>query len=535
MKTKKIITVLFLILCISCATVPITGRSQLMMMSKAEEERIGEGAFYHFIIPFRNQGKMIFRDDPRPEMRQYGFRVNRVLAKIMEATGWHTEYKWKFSIIDEPKKINAAMFPGGKMVVYTGMLNFIKSDDELASVIGHEMAHAIARHGAERYSQTSLVKLTAAVVDIAVASSQKTSKYGEQIHVAFGLGAQFGILLPYSRVHENEADYIGLLIIAKAGYDPKGAIQFWERMEREQPYREIEFLSTHPSYGTRISNLNQWLPLAMEYRINPLKPLPTKKESKEVPFKQKPAPSPTPAPAPAPVPLPPREAPKPEPKIVKVEKKSPQIQERSDAPILQVGDSWRFRNEYDKEWEFKVARLEGDLYIIEGPDPGELFAYDKNTMDIKFKLDQKGNAIQTIYDTRLYFDFPLYIGKKWMQMVTAPITYGDLTPYTYIREYKCVSYESVTVEAGTFKAIKIKYKSTNITKGVSGDGWIWYSPEIKKHVKAVFEGSYFIRVPNYELVSFKLSEEIPSSPEIKSSPQETDIPSKPQPSERERP
>ncbi len=330
-----------------------------MMMSKAEEERIGDVAFHNFIIPFRNQGKIIFNNDPRLEMRQFGFRVNRVLGKIMEATGWHTEYKWKFAIIDEPKTINAAMFPGGKLVVYTGILNFIKSDDELASVIGHEMAHAIARHGAERYSQRNLVKLTAAVVDIAVASSQKTSRYGEAIHAAFGLGSQFGILQPYSRLHENEADYIGLLIMARAGYDPKQAIQFWERKEKENANRVIEFLSTHPSHGTRIQNLREWLPLAIEYRENSSKPLPTKKERIEAPKEKKPTPPVTPIPMPTP--LPPTEAPPKGPEIKVAGEKPTQIPDRMGSPVLYVGDSWRFRNEYSQEWEYKVAKVEDYL------------------------------------------------------------------------------------------------------------------------------------------------------------------------------
>ena len=103
MRAAKITLIVFLMLCFSCATVPITGRSQLMMMSKAEEERIGEGAFYNFIIPFRNQGKIIFSNDPRPEMRKYVSRAYRVLDRIMNATGWKWEYKWKCAVIDEPK------------------------------------------------------------------------------------------------------------------------------------------------------------------------------------------------------------------------------------------------------------------------------------------------------------------------------------------------------------------------------------------------------------------------------------------------
>jgi hypothetical protein len=227
--------------------------------------------------------------------------------------------------------------------------------------------------------------------------------------------------------------------------------------------------------------------------------------------------------------------------FIKVAERTPtQIPDRIESPVLNVGDSWKFRNEYDKEWEYKVAKVEGDLYIIEGPDEGELFAYDKSTMDIKFQIDKEGKAIQIIHPTDLYFDYPLYVGKKWEQMYTLlpiHIKKPGVFPYsTILREYKCVSIEDVKVKAGTFKALKIKYKSTNITRGASGDGWIWYSPEMKRHIKAVFEGSYFAgMVSDYELASFKLKQEQVSPKEIKPSSEGEDISSKVQPSEAERP
>lgn len=263
---------LFLLLCLGCATVPVTGRTQLMMISKAEEERIGTVALESFITPLIKKGKIIRPDDQRPHAQTYHRRIKTIGGKIVDAAGWRGEYDWAYVIVDEPKTINAGMYPAGKLVVYTGILDFARSDDELASVIGHEVAHAIARHGAERFSQITTLQFTAAALDVALGSTQ----YKEAIHVAFGLGTQFGVLLPYSRLHENESDYIGLLIMAKAGYDPQAAIQFWERMERDHSKTQIEFFSTHPSYGTRITNLKRWLPQALEYRANPSKPLPTK-------------------------------------------------------------------------------------------------------------------------------------------------------------------------------------------------------------------------------------------------------------------
>ncbi|MCX8116565.1 MAG: M48 family metallopeptidase [Desulfobacterota bacterium] len=274
----KLFVLLIGLLVTGCATAPITGRSQLMMLSKAEEERLGEAAFLQFSKPLWDKGHIVRRDDPRPEMRGHLLTVNRVFGRILEATGWKDEYKWRFIIVEDSKTVNAGMFPGGKMVLYTGLLNFVKSEDELAAVIGHEIAHAIARHGAERYSQILAANLAIAAVDVAVASSKKYSKYEGAIMIAVGLGAQLGVLLPYSRLHEHEADYIGLLIMSKAGYDPNGAIHFWERMERESKGFQIEYFSTHPSYGTRLTNLKKWLPQASQYREKPWMPLPEKKQ-----------------------------------------------------------------------------------------------------------------------------------------------------------------------------------------------------------------------------------------------------------------
>ncbi len=252
-----------------CASVPVTGRSQLMMLSKQEEVKLGDTAANAFTAQMVKQGKVIRTNSSEERHQDLHRLVRRIYSRILEACGWQNEYKWQYLIVDDPKVINAAMFPGGKMVVYTGIIHFAKSEDELATVIAHEIAHGIARHGAERYSQHLAVNLAATVLEATLANSKNYPLY----MAAFGLGAQFGVLLPYSRLHENEADYIGFLAMAKAGYHPNAAIQFWERMEKEARFKSIEFFSTHPSYETRLTRLREALPLAMEYRNNPSKPL----------------------------------------------------------------------------------------------------------------------------------------------------------------------------------------------------------------------------------------------------------------------
>jgi predicted Zn-dependent protease len=166
------------------------------------------------------------------------------------------------------------MFPGGKMVMYTGMLKFLKDDDEVAAVIGHEMGHAIARHGSERYSQATLAEAALTALGAAVGGRE----YGPAVVAAAGLGAQVGVMLPFSRLHEEEADFIGFLAMAKAGYDPQAAIRLWTRMEKEHGSSRLEFLSTHPNPGTRVNNLQALLPYALKFREQPSLPFPKSKE-----------------------------------------------------------------------------------------------------------------------------------------------------------------------------------------------------------------------------------------------------------------
>ena len=184
-------------------------------------------------------------------------RVRRIGARIAPAVGRDLpNADWEF-VVFESAQVNAFALPGGKVGVYTGLLNFADSDDELAAVMGHEIAHVSARHGAERASQS----LGVAVLGAGVAVATEDSKYRDAINAAFGLAAT-GTVLKYSRDHESEADRIGLLYMARAGYDPAAAVRFWRKMAaREQSgVRMPEWLSTHPADETRIARLERWLP-----------------------------------------------------------------------------------------------------------------------------------------------------------------------------------------------------------------------------------------------------------------------------------
>lgn len=234
----------------ACATVPETGRSQLIFLSESQEAQLGLEAYQEVL-----KDKKISKDPEANAM------VRRVGERIARASG--KSYDWEFTVIDEPKTINAFALPGGKVAVYTGILPVAETDAGLATVMGHEVAHATARHGAERMSQAQVTQL--AVLGGGLALGGGDPQRTKAVVGALGAGAAIGVILPFSRKQESEADRIGLRYMARAGYEPEAAITFWERMEavsRERGGRPPEFLSTHPSGETRIAQIRGWLPEA---------------------------------------------------------------------------------------------------------------------------------------------------------------------------------------------------------------------------------------------------------------------------------
>ncbi len=161
------LSVIILISC-GCSTVPITGRTQLMMISKVEETNLGNKAAAQFLSGYGNKDKIIKNDDPSINAVSLRQKVGKIYGRLVRSCDLGDEYSWKFIIVDDPNVINAGMLPGGKMIIYTGIINYSKSDDELAGVLSHEMAHAIARHGAERFSQNMLVDMTASALNVAL-------------------------------------------------------------------------------------------------------------------------------------------------------------------------------------------------------------------------------------------------------------------------------------------------------------------------------------------------------------------------------
>ena len=247
-------TLLALLALAACSTVPYTNRSQLMIMSAGEEAALGAQAYKEVL----SQSKI--EKDPR---------VNEVVLRVgkrIAAAADRPDFQWEFVVIDDPKQANAFALPGGKVAVYTGMFPVAETEAGLATVMGHEVAHALARHGAERMSQATGIQVVGTAAAVALGASG-TSGITQQVAMeAFGLGAQVGVMLPFGRQQESEADHIGLILMAKAGYDPAEAIGFWERMdERSGGGAPPEFLSTHPNHGTRAKQIAEWLPEANTY------------------------------------------------------------------------------------------------------------------------------------------------------------------------------------------------------------------------------------------------------------------------------
>jgi len=241
----------------ACQTVPITGRSQLLLLSEADEVRMGLQSYEEVLR------KAKLSTDPA-----LNEKVGRVGTRIAEATG-RKDLQWEFKVIED-QQANAFALPGGKVAVYTGILPITRDDAGLAAVLGHEVAHAIARHGAERLSQDMLVQVGLAATMTAL--SNRDPKTVQSVGALLGAGASVGLLLPWGRSQESEADHLGLIYMAKAGYDPHAARDLWVRMAEASKGsgKPPEFLSTHPSEATRIKQIDGWIPEAMKYyRPNP--------------------------------------------------------------------------------------------------------------------------------------------------------------------------------------------------------------------------------------------------------------------------
>lgn len=260
---KRVVSIITLLTLLqACATVPVTGRKQLSLVSSAEMNQMSAQQYQEVI----KTGPLSTNQEQTALIKRVGVRIQKAVEQYMADKGASDQlqgFNWEFNLIQDDKTVNAWCMPGGKVAFYTAILPICKDELGVAVVMGHEVAHAIANHGRERMSQGLLAEF--GMSTLGTAMGQNPSATQQIFMQAVGMGTNVG-MLKFSRAHESEADHMGLIFMAMAGYDPATAPKFWERMASlsggQQP---PEFLSTHPSHETRIKDLEGWIPEAMTY------------------------------------------------------------------------------------------------------------------------------------------------------------------------------------------------------------------------------------------------------------------------------
>lgn len=261
----KVILVSALLVVESCATVPLIGRKQLSLVPESSMLELSLTNYNDFL----KANKLSTNQEQTATIKRVGAKMSAAVEKYLSENGFAdrvADFKWEFNLV-QSDELNAWCMPGGKVVFYTGILPVTKNDAGVAVVMGHEIGHAVARHGNERMSQQLVQQYGAQIGGVAVAELFKTNpeKAGAIFQTAYGLGTQYGIMLPYSRQQEYEGDKLGLIFMAIAGYNPNEAVGFWERMAAGSKSKTPEFLSTHPVEENRIAAIKAFLPEAMKY------------------------------------------------------------------------------------------------------------------------------------------------------------------------------------------------------------------------------------------------------------------------------
>lgn len=266
MKTYRITSSLLLVAAIllaaiGCSKVPLTGRQQFSLIPESTLSQMSASEYQSFL----SKSQVVNSGTDAQMVKTVGQRISQSVQTYLtqnKAGDRVKGFKWEFNLI-ESKEQNAWCMPGGKVAVYTGLLPVTKDETGLAIVMGHEIAHAIAQHGNERMTQGLLQQLGA--IGLAVALQNKPAQTQDLFMQAYGIGSQVGLLLPFSRKQESEADQLGLIFAAMSGYDPNQAVPFWERMSKIGGAAPPEILSTHPSNSTRIADLKKFMPTALKY------------------------------------------------------------------------------------------------------------------------------------------------------------------------------------------------------------------------------------------------------------------------------
>lgn len=264
---KKFVKVLFSVAVLflvfqACTVVPLTGRKQLSLIPESEMISMSLTSYTDFM-----KENPASSDKKNSDIvREVGSNISAAVIKYFTSINLISRldgYQWEFNLVKNDSTPNAWCMPGGKVVVYSGILPYTQDKNGLAVVLSHEIAHAVARHGNERMSEQLLAQYGSVALNEII--KQKPEQTKGIFNSAYGLGTQFGVMLPFSREHELEADKLGLIFMAMAGYDPRTAVAFWERMSSMGGQKPPEFMSTHPSDATRINKIKAALPEALQY------------------------------------------------------------------------------------------------------------------------------------------------------------------------------------------------------------------------------------------------------------------------------
>ncbi|MFZ7114801.1 MAG: M48 family metallopeptidase [Bacteroidota bacterium] len=260
MRSQKIKALSIALLFTACSTVPISNRKQMNLLPESQMVSMSLTSYQDFL----KQHPPVTGTPEAQMVKNIGAKIQSAVVNYL---GQHkmgdrvAGYKWEYNLVNSPE-VNAWCMPGGKVVVYSGILPLTQDEASLAIVMGHEIAHAVARHGNERMSQMLMQQAGGMALDVAL--STKSAETKNMFMTAYGAGSTLGIL-KYSRTHETEADKLGLIFAAMAGYDPQKAVAFWQRMGQQGGAKPPEFLSTHPSDATRIKDLQSFMPTALKY------------------------------------------------------------------------------------------------------------------------------------------------------------------------------------------------------------------------------------------------------------------------------
>ena len=258
---KYLLLLLAVAIFAACSTVLITGRKQLLLVPDSEVLAMSLQSYKQFIdsVPAS-------KDNVNTDLvKKVGKNISTVVETYLKNNGMEAEisnFSWEFNLVKDTS-VNAFCMPGGKVVVFEGILPITQNEVGMAVVLGHEIAHAVAKHSSERMSQQMMVQYGASLTNSLLSNKSEATR--STLNTIYGIGTEYGVMLPYSRKHEYEADQLGLIFLAMAGYDPNEAITFWQRMAANSGGAPIEFMSTHPSDANRIAKLKELLPEAMKY------------------------------------------------------------------------------------------------------------------------------------------------------------------------------------------------------------------------------------------------------------------------------